>query len=196
MLFNREAEFDLAARLRHPGATLGEVYSFISGLYFRGKLAYAKTFLNPPAGVAGIYVITPSAGLVVPEITVTLEDLQRISAAAVDTANPLYREPLVRDARILQGRLEPGTRVVLLGSIASLKYVGPLLEIFGQQLVFPQEFVGRGDMSRGGLLLRCCSSGCQLEYAAVGTSVRHGKRPVRLKSAAKGRVPQVRRTRE
>jgi hypothetical protein len=84
---------------------------------------------------------------------------------------------------------------VLLGSIASPKYVEPLLEIFGEQLVFPQEFVGRGDMSRGGLLLRCCSSGSQLDYAAVGTSVRHGKRPGKLKPVTTSRALRVQRTR-
>ena len=44
------ATFDLAVRLRGPGgAALGEVFSFMSGLYFRGKLAYARTFPAPPA---------------------------------------------------------------------------------------------------------------------------------------------------
>ena len=43
------ATFDLATRLRSPaGAPLGEVFSFVSGLYFRGKLAYARRFARPP----------------------------------------------------------------------------------------------------------------------------------------------------
>jgi len=33
-------------------------------------------------------------------------------------------------------------------------YVGALAAAFGDRLRFPVEFVGRGDMSRGGLLLR------------------------------------------
>ena len=49
--------------------------------------------------------------------------------------------------------------IVLLGSIASGKYVELLQPVFGNRLVFPPAFVGRGDMSRGGLLLRCVSAG-------------------------------------
>jgi hypothetical protein len=70
--------------------------------------------------------------------------------------------------------------VVLLGSVASAKYVDPLLSVFGQRLSFPPTFVGRGDMSRGGLLLRCVRSGEELEYAPVDGAVRHGPRPPRL----------------
>jgi hypothetical protein len=184
MLFNHDSEFDLALRIRQSGAPLGEVYSFISGLYFRGKLTYAETFLNPPTGVAGVHIITPAAGLVLPNTVVTLTDLQRISAAAVDSSNRLYREPLHRDACVLRSLLKPCTDVVLLGSIASSKYAEPLLEIFGEQLVFPEEFVGRGDMSRGGLLLRSCSAGEELRYAALARTVRHGKRPGRLSPAS------------
>jgi hypothetical protein len=180
MLFDDHSKFDLALRIRHSGAPLGEVYSFISGLYFRGKLTYAQTFLNPPTGVAGVHIITPAAGLVLPNAVVTLTDLQKISGADVDSSNRLYRGPLDRDALLLRSLLEPGTDVVLLGSIASSKYVEPLLEVFGDQLVFPAEFIGRGDMSRGGLLLRSCSAGRQLQYAALARSVRRGKRPVKL----------------
>ena len=46
------------------------------------------------------------------------------------------------------------TQFVLLGSVATDKYVGPLLDVFGDRLYFPATFAGRGDMSRGGLLLR------------------------------------------
>jgi hypothetical protein len=183
LLFNDRSEFDLAVRIRQSGAPLGEIYSFISGLYFRGKLTYAETFLNPPTGVAGIHIITPAAGLVLPDTIVALADLQRISAANVDSSDRLYREPLDRDGRLLRSLIEPGTDVVLLGSIASSKYVEPLLEIFGEQLVFPAEFVGRGDMSRGGLLLRSSSAGTQLQYVSLARAARHGKRPAKLSPA-------------
>jgi hypothetical protein len=183
MLFNDRSEFELALRIRQSGAPLGEIYSFISGLYFRGKLTYAETFLNPPTGVAGIHIITPAAGLVLPNTIVTLADLQRISAANVDSSDHLYREPLDRDAALLRSHIEPGTDVVLLGSIASSKYVEPLLEIFGEQLVSPAEFVGRGDMSRGGLLLRSSSAGTQLQYVSLARAARHGKRPAKLSPA-------------
>lgn len=180
MLFQPEAQFELAERLRGEGASLGEVFSFISGLYFRGKLAYAERFADPPAGVAGVHVITAAGGLLTPAEMMTLPRLRAISAAQVDAENPEYREPLDRDVRRLRAELAAGTQVILLGSIATPKYVEPLLEVFGEALLFPKDFVGRGDMSRGGLLLRCCSSGAPLEYAAVFNAVRNGRRPARL----------------
>jgi hypothetical protein len=69
---------------------------------------------------------------------------------------------------------------VLLGSVASDKYVQILHEAFGDRLVFPQAFVGRGDMSRGGLLLRAVDAGEELDYVPVMTSVRRGSRPGKL----------------
>jgi len=46
--------------------------------------------------------------------------------------------------------------------------------------VFPPAFVGRGDMSRGGLMLRCVDSGIELEYAPIAGATRNGRRPPRL----------------
>lgn len=179
-LFHPEARFELAQRLRGAGASLGEVFSFISGLYFRGKLAYAERFADPPAGVEGVHVITAAGGLLTPAEIMTLPRLRAISAAQVDAENPEYREPLDRDVRRLRAELAPGTQVVLLGSIATPKYVEPLLEVFGEALLFPKEFVGRGDMSRGGLLLRCSAAGEPLAYTAVFNAVRSGPRPAKL----------------
>ncbi|HEY6929256.1 MAG TPA: hypothetical protein VJA66_06235, partial [Thermoanaerobaculia bacterium] len=48
MLLRRQARFPLAERVRRPeGAPLGEVFSFLSGLYFRGKHTYAQAFARP-----------------------------------------------------------------------------------------------------------------------------------------------------
>jgi hypothetical protein len=189
MLLRPNAEFRLARRLRESSVPLGEVFSFISGLYFRGKLSYAERFTNPPPGVPGIYVITAAAGLLVPEEPMTRARLQSISATEVDPQNSEYRIALDRDALRLRKLLEPTTQVVLLGSIATPKYVSPLLEIFGERLYFPKEFIGRGDMSRGGLLLRCCSLGVPLEYAAVLGAPRRGKRPPKLKKLVPPALP-------
>jgi hypothetical protein len=82
--------------------------------------------------------------------------------------------------RALAGVLPTSSQIVLLGSIASGKYVNPLLEIFGANLLFPQEFVGRGDMSRGGLMLRCAQTGLELNYVSVRSTVRRGSRPPKL----------------
>src|SRR2546426_247399 len=69
---------------------------------------------------------------------------------------------------------------VLLGSIATGKYADLLLDILGDRLLFPPSFVGRGDMSRGGLLLRCVRAGMELPYAPLQGAIRHGPRPPKL----------------
>jgi hypothetical protein len=181
MLFSPNAHFDLAQRLQNSSVPLGEVFSFISGLYFRGKLAYAERFNNPPPGVPGVHIITAASGLLLPHEPMTLAKLKSISASRVDPENPAYRKPLDRDAFRLRELAGTETQVVLLGSIATEKYAQPLLEVFGERLLFPREFVGRGDMSRGGLLLRCCSSGSPLEYLPVLGGTRRGPRPPKLK---------------
>jgi hypothetical protein len=185
-LLRADARSELAQRLRGAGAPLGEVYRFISSLYFRGKLAYAEQFQNPPDGADGIYIITASAGLMSPSANVTLRDLQSISSAAVDVANREYREPLDRDLLQLRSRIDLQTEIVLLGSVATPKYVEPLLASFSDRLFFPRDFAGRGDMSRGGLLLRCVSSGSELIYVPVGSSRRNGERPPKLPKLSRG----------
>jgi hypothetical protein len=91
-----------------------------------------------------------------------------------------YLAPLIEHAKMLDEAAGPECRLILLGSIATGKYVQPLIEVFGERLLFPAEFVGRGDMSRGGLMLRCARSGIELNYIPVHGAVRHGKRPPRL----------------
>ena len=175
MLFSGNSQFDLAQRLRNGSVPLGEAFSFISGLYFRGKLAYAEKFKNPPAGIAGVHIITAAGGLLLPEEPMTLDRLRSICGTSIDPENPAYRVPLDRDAFRLREALEPDAQVILLGSIATPKYVLPLLDIFRDRLLFPSDFVGRGDMSRGGLLLRACSLNSPLEYATVLGTVRRGR---------------------
>ena len=170
-----EAQFDLARRVRAGGAPIGEVFSFLSGLYFRGKLTYATAFA--PAG--GVFVITSSDGLVPPDRAVGLADLDRFASVDIDTTEPRYRAPLLRDLGAL-ARTAPDAEVVLLGSIATDKYVEPLRTAFGDRLRFPADFAGRGDMSRGGLLLRCVDGGRELDYVPVTGAVRHGPRPPKL----------------
>jgi hypothetical protein len=155
MILNDRAQFHLAARLREEGLPLGEIFSFISGLYFRGKLAYVCAFATDHNGHPGSFVITAGGGLISPETRLTIEQLRGISGVAIAASEARYREPLERDARKLLKRIGPDCEVVLLGSVATPKYVEPLLAIFGERLMFPAEFAGRGDMSRGGLMLRC-----------------------------------------
>jgi hypothetical protein len=164
MLFRSSANFELSHRLRTAGVALGEAFSFMSPLYFRGKLAYASTFANAAEGVPSSLVITSSRGLVSPETIVGLAELLEICGEPVHLDNPKYRDPLERDLASLSETLGPQVRVVLLGSIATRKYVPLLREKLGERLVVPREFLGLGNMSRGALLLRCSREGCELEY--------------------------------
>jgi hypothetical protein len=186
MIMSERATFELAARLRAPaGAPIGEVFAFLSGLYFRGKLAYARAFARPPEpdseiSGAGSFVITPNAGLRPIDTPVTLDALRRFARVDIAVDNARYRRPLESSARALAGDIGPDCDVVLLGSIASPKYVDILQDIFGSRLLFPADFVGRGDMSRGGLMLRSVSADEELTYVPVAGAVRHGVRPPRL----------------
>jgi len=186
MVLSDRAKFDLAVRLRSSqGVAIGEVFAFVSGLYFKGKLTYALAFARPPdpgaplAG-SGALVITPNAGLRPAETAVTADAVRGFAGVDIAANDPRYRRPLLASARALAEEIGPECDVVLLGSIASAKYVDILTEVFGERLRFPIDFVGRGDMSRGGLLLRAVRSGEELPYVPVKGAVRHGPRPPKL----------------
>ena len=186
MLLAARAQFDLAVRLRgREGVAIGEAFAFISGLYFRGKLAYSLEFARPPEPdlpltASGALVITPSAGLRPVETAVTIEALQGFATVDIAANDPRYRTPLLTSAQRIAAEVGSDCDVVLLGSIASAKYVEILVEVFGERLLFPSAFVGRGDMSRGGLLLRSVRAGQELTYAPVKGAIRHGPRPPKL----------------
>jgi hypothetical protein len=182
ILMRDAAAFPLARQLRTPkGATLGEVFSFLSGLYFRGKLAYALRFAVDAAELPGAWIITTNRGLVAPHTLVTVDDLRQFGCTDIHEDDAAYHKPLRRDAKKLAARIGDDAEVVLLGSVATGKYVNVLLEVFGERLRFPVEFAGRGDMSRGGLMLRCVDSGKELTYVSLtGSTARRGKRPPKL----------------
>jgi len=188
LLLNPRAQFSLAVRLREPdGAELGEVFSFLSGLYFRGKLTYARAFASAADAVPKILVITADRGLALPETRIRAEDLQRFSEVDIAAGDERYIGPLTRDVATLASALSDEDTVVLLGSIATGKYVDALLDALGPRLLFPTDFVGRGDMSRGGLLLRSAREGRELDYIPVAGALRRGKRPPKLDRAKRGR---------
>jgi hypothetical protein len=180
ILFNEKAAFPLAVALRSGGVSIGDAFSFLSGLYFRGKLAYARAFAEPPRQIPSVLVITPDRGLVSPDLRISLADLRAFSASPVDVSNDRYRLPLERDARAIDEAVKGDVEVVLLGSIATGKYVDILGGVFGERLCFPEEFVGRGDMSRGGLMLRCVDTHAELNYIPVAGAIRKGTRPPKL----------------
>jgi len=173
-------ESDLADRLRRNGVPLGELFSFISSLYFRGKLAYASAFSRPPQAMSGSFVITATGALLSPETVVMLDQVREMATSDIDARNPRYRLALDRDCRSLSETAGSSCRIVLLGSVATPKYTEPLLEVFGERLLFPKGFAGRGDMSRGGLLLRCVANGEELAYIPILNADRHGPKPPKL----------------
>src|SRR5262245_48034269 len=135
LLQRKDPTHDLGRRLQgEEGAALGDVFSFVSSLYFRGKLAYARAFTRPPRGASGVHVITPCDGLKPPESKVRARDLRRYGGVPVDPRERRYRRPLLRDLEALA----PGwgdTDVVLLGSVASPKYVELLTSVLGARVV-------------------------------------------------------------
>jgi hypothetical protein len=181
VLFRDTARFELAMRLRTPqGAPLGEAFSFLSGLYFRGKLAYARRFAKPPIGAGGQLIITSNRGLVSADELVTIDDLRAMKLVPIDAGEPNYRGPLTHALGTLSDQSGAACEFVLLGSVATGKYVDPLCDVLGERVTFPGDFVGRGDMSRGGLMLRCVRDNRELSYIPIAGAMRRGKRPARL----------------
>ena len=181
-LLKGDATLPLAVRLREGTLTLGEAFTFMSGLYFRGKLTYASHFA---AQADDCLVITPTRGLQPPGLLVSVALIEEFAETDIAAADLGYRAPLERDLAALVSRLPPASRVVLLGSIASNKYVDVLRPALGARLHYPISFVGRGDMSRGGLLLRQVANGEELEYVPLdATATRRGARPPKLEPLA------------
>ena len=170
-LLRKDSRSELARRLSGSGIPLGELFSFLSALYFRGKLAYAEAFARPPDNSSGILVITPTVGLVPPEMIIRSADLRRFGQGDIDLKNPRYCATLRRSASALDNGLAQDCEVILLGSIASGKYLDLLMPILGSRLRVPVDFIGRGDMSRGGLLLRAVRENRELAYIEAAARV-------------------------
>jgi hypothetical protein len=156
------AQFAVAKMYRSPeGVAIEDAFAFMSALYFRGKIAYARRF----AEEGNIFIIAPGFGLVPAGWKLDPERMKTLRRTKVDVKVPGYRRPLERDARDLSDRLGQGGTAILLGSVATGKYVDVLRPIFQHRLRFPASFAGLGDMSRGAIMLRAVRSGEELEYA-------------------------------
>lgn len=185
-LLKKNGRSELAQRLRTAeGAALGEVFTFLSALYFRGKLAYARAFARPPANGRGVLIITPTRGLVAHDAAVRLSTLRGFARVPIHKKHPLYRRSLRRAVEALAAEIGPDCEVVLLGSIASGKYLEILTRALGARLRVPEEFIGMGDMSRGALLLRCVAQGRELNYIGAAEIAE------RLKPAAPEKSIQI-----
>jgi hypothetical protein len=187
MLTNPSARFSLAWRLQKgEPVPLWEVFSFLSGLYFRGKVTYAREFARPPGNIPGALVITSNRGLLPIDQPVSLDDLRALSEVPIEANEPRYTQPLQAHGKLLAKAIARRCPVVFLGSISTDRYVEPLLACFGERLLFPPAFLGRGDMSRGGLLLRAAADKQELEYAPLAGAARHGQRPAKLPARSWG----------
>lgn len=177
-LMSPRAKFEAAQLYQSPeGVPIALAFAFMSALYFRGKITYALHFAEP----SNVYVIAPGFGLVPPDWRITRERMKVLQRTEVDVRKRNYRQPLERDAKALAASLPDGAQIVLLGSVASGKYVDILWPIFGERLVFPSMFAGLGDMSRGGLLLRAARANRELEYTSLSAPRRKAsKDPVEI----------------
>jgi hypothetical protein len=179
LLLNRHAPFALAREFRARGLPLAEIFSFASALYFRGKISYARRFAHPAEGDV-IRVITGSGGLIDPDRVIKPAELRAFGKVDIHEDDPRYSKPLRRDAQKLARQLLPTGAAILLGSIATAKYRDVLLDVFDDRLLFPRDFVGRGDMSRGALMLRAARHGSELPYLAVRGAIFKGRRAPRI----------------
>jgi hypothetical protein len=189
-LTSPRAKFDLAVRYRsEEGVPIGDAFTFMSSLYFRGKIAYARRFAvpSPIIGGEGIFVITSGYGLVPPDWRLTEERMKRMRKIDIDVSARSYTRPLKDHAELIAEALDMDGRdaeVVLLGSVATGKYVDVLRPILGDRLRFPKHFAGLGDMARGGLMLRAARLGVELEYVSLDASRKRAP-------GATGKMPKI-----
>ena len=126
MLLNPGANFELAAKLRAGAATLGEVYSFISGLYFRGKVAYSDAFGSAPQDLPPAVVIVQGLGLLPLQTLMTAEKLTAAGAVSIERDHIAYRTALLRDAKAVKSASGASCQFVLLGMTAQYDLISAL----------------------------------------------------------------------
>lgn len=180
-LASPRAKFATALKYQSPeGVPIADAFAFMSALYFRGKIAYARHFADPKDGVL---IITSGYGLVPPDWALNEERMKRMQKIDVDVASRSYTKPLKDHAKQLASMLQPDSRVVLLGSVATGKYVDVLKPILGPWLRFPKVFAGLGDMARGGLMLRAVRADKELEYTTLDAP--------RHRTGGSGKMPET-----
>jgi len=180
-LTSPRARFGAAERYRSPeGVTVAEAFTFMSSLYFRGKIGYARHFAAAPPEMAlgtqddGILVIAPGFGLVPPSWRITPEEMKKLRRTPVDLKSRAYCAPMKKHVEQLRD-LAPAAWVVLLGSVATGKYVDLLLPALGDRLLFPRDFAGAGDMKRGGMMLRAVREDQELAYVTLAAPRRRAR---------------------
>jgi hypothetical protein len=140
--------FEVARQAQIGDAKLGDVFAFCSGLYFRGKLAYGQRFTQPPSKIPGVLIITPSRGLLPADTRIGIAELREFVTVAIAESEARFTGPMRRSAEMLA---KVSCEVVLLGSIATGKYVD--------------------------CLLKCVARSEELNYIPVLGATRRGPRP-------------------
>ena len=183
-LIDGSSASSLAQQLQtESGAPLCEVFAFLSSLYFRGKLAYARAFARPPHAMRGVFIVTPGAGLCTKR-RLSPRRPRRVCGGRGRSRNPHFVAPLLRDVQALVASAS-STRASCC-SAASLRQVRRAAAAgVRERLLFPADFVGRGDMSRGGLCCAPRAKASELDYLPVLGATRHGPRAARLPRIAR-----------
>jgi hypothetical protein len=115
-LTSPRAKFELAQQYRtEEGVAIADAFAFMSALYFRGKIAYARAF----AATDSIFVITPGYGLVPPDWRITEERMKRMRRTDIDVASRNYVRPLREHARELAANCGDDARVGRRGGVAT-----------------------------------------------------------------------------
>lgn len=165
LLTSAQARFPAAARYRQGGLTIGEAFAWISSLYFRAKLHYARRFGSLATGSA-VLVIAPGFGLVPEDWPLSSDRWRRLRRVPVDPRRPAFRRPLATACDELRQRLSADDRIVFLGGLSAERYLSVLGPALGPHLLIPRDFVSRGQMQRGSLLLRAIRDDEELVYAS------------------------------
>jgi hypothetical protein len=170
-----DASSVLARRLREEGVPLGDVFSFLSGLYFRGKLEYARAFAREPdEQTGGVRIITMTDGLVSPDALISRRDLDRYAECTEGVTAAL--SSLKETALAFSERIGATADIILLGSVGTGKYTDLLAPIFGERLLFPRDVLHIGQLARGALFLKRARERHELEYVPVAEIARAGRR--------------------
>ena len=120
-----------------------------------------------------MHIITPTRGLVPAETLIGLRELSEFASVPVHPKEPRFTDPLRQSIQAMSTFEMP--EVILLGSVATGKYTDTLLPLLGDRLLFPADFAGRGDMSRGALLLRSVAADQELHYVPVTAACLQGR---------------------
>ncbi len=136
-LLHSTAPSELAVRLRQSGVRLGDVYQHISSLYFRGKLSTHQVSAIPLSRLRACRYIT-GTGLMLPETLIRFDEFRQLSAISIDASNERYRQSLIADLMRLREMAGVHVDIILLGSIATSKYVDPIANVFGERVLVPR----------------------------------------------------------